>query len=120
MCITIKNQIKKLMLISSCLKLFLQTYLLVCYIFNKTNGIKITLQFMFLIVFSLLSLVVLSFVQGEDDILLLMETNCQLIKASFLYKSLELDKKCIFYSGMQEERTLICLMVNIVFSWHIT
>ena len=68
---------------------------------------------MFFIIFSLMSFV-FCFVHGEkDDIPLLMKTNCQLIKASFLYKSLKLDKKCIYYSGMQENRTLICLMVNI-------
>ena len=70
---------------------------------------------MYLIIFSFFCLICPGFVQGEtDDIPILMEANCQMLKTSFLYKSLKLDKNCVFYSGMQEERTLICLMVNLL------
>ena len=70
---------------------------------------------MYLIIFSFVCLIFPGFVNGEeDDILLLMKANCQLLSNSQIYKSLQLDTKCVFYSGMQEERTLICLMVNLL------
>ena len=69
---------------------------------------------MYFFIFSLVWFVCSGFVQGEDNIPLLMETNCQMLKTSLIYKSLKLDQNCIFYSGLQEDRTLICLMVNLL------
>ena len=70
---------------------------------------------MYFIIFSLVWFVCSGFVQGEtNDIPILMETNCQMLKTNFLYKFLKLDQNCVFYSGMQEDRTVICLMVNLL------
>ena len=70
---------------------------------------------MYFIIFSLLWFVCIGFVQGDElDMSILMEANCKILETSLIYKSLKLDQNCIFYSGLQEDETLICLMVNLL------